>query len=554
MVIAKIIVDRTSIRIASKHKIPKGIIGGKVQIEYADSAWDGLMKTAVFQGCTTKDVIDIDTEVTIPHEVVADSGVMLFMGLYGVDADNNIAVPTMWIPLGMVQNAADPSGDTSTDPTLPVWAQLEQKYETLLYLADNPQYLTAVADWQAAPMEPGHILNRTHWAESVNVDIFFDGDITGHEIIEVDDGMYLVKMSDQVLSVDDLIGSTVTIFIKGEDPEEGTIELTADNVFDGSSEGVPILMAGEALWCVQSDFTTNGISMEAGVYFLCVSIDGVPYAYVKSASCLNAMNEVVHKLDNKFLDMEWCANVKANGIEVILPEKEQLFSGTAAKQYFIFSIEPNKTYGVHWNGDFYRCPSVMVGTAFYHVVYIGNGHLYSEDLPDTEEPFCVFSVSLFDVLVTTRIFAAESATSYIVGIDLIENVNNRIPYEFLPKVYVMPTDIGLSGVQMDELAEAHNILQLGGKVYARYNNSTYQVLQAYRDFIDDQYDSMCMVSGGNFYMWGKKRGWTGFSTNDFTITTNSYYINESEVQGKKFKFTVDETGTLTATDVTDTLE
>lgn len=554
MVIAKIIVDRTSIRIATKHKIPKGIIGGKVQIEYADNAWNGLMKTAVFQGCTTKDVIDIDTEVTIPHEVVADAGVMLFMGLYGVDADNNIAVPTMWIPLGMVQNAADPSGDTSTDPTLPVWAQLEQKYETLLYLADNPQYLTAVADWQAGSMEPGHILNRTHWAESVNADISFDGNISGHEIIEADDGMYLVKMSDQVLTVDDLIGSTVTIFIKGEDPEEGTIELTADNVFDGSSEGAPILMAGEALWCVQSDFTMNGISMEAGVYFLCVSIDGVPYAYVKSASCLNAMNEIVHKLDNKFLDMEWCANIKANGTEVILPEKDQPFTGKTAKQSFIFSIEQDKTYGVHWNGSYYRCPAVMVGTAFYHVNYIGNGHLYSTDLPETEEPFCIYSICLFEVLIATKITAAESATSNTVGIDLVENVNNRIPYEFLPRVYVMPTDIGFNDVQMDELAEAHNILQLGGKVYARYNNSTYQVLQAFRDFIDDQYDTMCMVSGNNFYMWGKKRGWTGFSTDSFTITTNSYYIDESEVQGKKFKFTVDETGALTATDVTDTLE
>jgi len=135
-VIAKVIVDRTSIRVVSRHKIPKGIIGGKVQIEYADDAWNGLTKTAVFQGCVTKDVVDIGSDVTIPVETVAHSGFMLFFGIYGVDVENEIAVPTIWIPLGMVQKAADPSGDTSTDPTLPVWAQLEQKYEKLLYLAD----------------------------------------------------------------------------------------------------------------------------------------------------------------------------------------------------------------------------------------------------------------------------------------------------------------------------------------------------------------------------------------------------------------------------------
>mgnify|MGYP002514923007 CR=1 FL=1 len=73
MVIAKIIVDRTAIHIAWKHKIPKGIIGGKVQIEYADDVWNELHKTAVFQGCTTKDIIDIGTEVVIPPEVVAEA-------------------------------------------------------------------------------------------------------------------------------------------------------------------------------------------------------------------------------------------------------------------------------------------------------------------------------------------------------------------------------------------------------------------------------------------------------------------------------------------------
>ena len=104
---------------------------------------------------------------------------------------------------------------------------------------------------------------------------------------------------------------------------------------------------------------------------------------------------------------------------------------------------------------------------------------------------------------------------------------------------------------MDELAEAGRILDAGGKVLARYNNATYQVLHAFRDHIDNQYDTLCMANSFNFYLWSKQRGWTVYSFNGFTLPTENYYVvNGNVTQGKKFKFTVDETGTLTATDVT----
>ena len=553
MVIAKVIVDRTSLRIVSKQKIPRGLIGGKVEIEYTDSIWDRLMKTAVFQGCVTKDVVDIGSEVTIPAEVVEIPGVMLFMGIYGVDADNTIAVPTMWVPLGVVHSSADPSGDTSTDPTLPVWAQLEQKYEKLLYLADHPPEPVSVSDWNAAEAEPGHVLNRTHWTETVEADTTFDGDITGRDTVMIDDGTYLVKMSDQILTADDLYGNTVTVCMKGEDPEEMTFELTEETVTDMNPAGIPAVMANEILWCVQSDFTVEGISLKAGVYFLCMYMDGVPYAYAKSTSCLDGTKEVVHKLDSKFLDMEWCAN-KKDGIEVLLPETEQQFNGNHSEQDFLFAIEENKVYGVRWDGSYYKCTAVNVQNGFYWVNYIGNGHLYSSELPETDEPFCVCSVILLGITVATRIFTAEGYTSHTVGVERIGKVNNRIPYEFLPQVYIMPTDIGYNDIRLEELAEAQKIIQAGGKVYARHNNSTYQVLQASCDFIDNQYHSLSMIGSSKIMIWSKHRGWSYYSPYDFVLTTDDYHIDEGNVaQGKKFKFTVDETGSLKAEDVTGSL-
>ena len=105
--------------------IPRGIVGAVVAVEYTDPAWDSLRKTVVFQGAATKDVLDAGNEIVIPAEVVSKAGGSLYMGVYGVDAENHVAIPTIWTELGVIQGAAAPSGDASTAPSLPVWAQIQ---------------------------------------------------------------------------------------------------------------------------------------------------------------------------------------------------------------------------------------------------------------------------------------------------------------------------------------------------------------------------------------------------------------------------------------------
>lgn len=105
--------------------VPRGIVGAVVSIAYTDPAWDSLRKTVVFRGAVTKDVLDAGNEVAIPTETVSSAGVTLYMGVYGVDAENNVVIPTVWTELGVVQGAATPSGDASTDSSLPVWAQVQ---------------------------------------------------------------------------------------------------------------------------------------------------------------------------------------------------------------------------------------------------------------------------------------------------------------------------------------------------------------------------------------------------------------------------------------------
>ena len=105
--------------------IPRGIVGAVVAVEYTDLAWDSLRKTVVFRGAATKDVLDAGNEIVIPAEVVSKAGGSLYMGVYGVDAENHVAIPTIWTELGVIQGAATPSGDASTAPSLPVWAQIQ---------------------------------------------------------------------------------------------------------------------------------------------------------------------------------------------------------------------------------------------------------------------------------------------------------------------------------------------------------------------------------------------------------------------------------------------
>ena len=125
MKITEVKVGKTTCKVTPLVLIPQGIVGATISIEYTDPAWDGLQKTVVFRSAVTKDVLDAGNEVVIPAEVVSRAGVNLYMGVYGVGADGRMVIPTIWKELGLVHGAAAPSGDASSDPSLPVWAQIQ---------------------------------------------------------------------------------------------------------------------------------------------------------------------------------------------------------------------------------------------------------------------------------------------------------------------------------------------------------------------------------------------------------------------------------------------
>lgn len=92
--------------------------------------WDGLTKTAVFTNRKkTVDVLESEWDgnrLIVPYEILADAGLIARVGVYGSNA-SGVVLPTVWVTLGKVMPAAEPSGDPAAEPTLPIWAQLQEQ-------------------------------------------------------------------------------------------------------------------------------------------------------------------------------------------------------------------------------------------------------------------------------------------------------------------------------------------------------------------------------------------------------------------------------------------
>ena len=108
---------------SANERITTGLTGKAVTFRFG-AGWENVTaRTAVFEGSgITRDCLIENGEAVIPHECLTVPGGVLRCGVYGVEGDKK--TPTVYAELGQIERGADPSGDTSTDPTLAVWAQI----------------------------------------------------------------------------------------------------------------------------------------------------------------------------------------------------------------------------------------------------------------------------------------------------------------------------------------------------------------------------------------------------------------------------------------------
>lgn len=127
MNIAKVKVSNNIAEVSDCRTITSGTVGAVVEFEF-DSTWDGYTKTYVWKaGGLTKD--DTAASGVVPAEVLARPRLPLQVGVYGVKGEK--VTPTIWANLGEIRPGADPSGDETTDPALPVWAQVQENIDRL---------------------------------------------------------------------------------------------------------------------------------------------------------------------------------------------------------------------------------------------------------------------------------------------------------------------------------------------------------------------------------------------------------------------------------------
>ena len=100
-------------------RITSGTVGLPIEFTF-DSQWDGLRKKALFRsGHIIKEVNNLETGITVPWEVLARPKVWLSVGVYGVNEDGTVAIPTIWANVLVINTGVPSGGDHTTEPNKP---------------------------------------------------------------------------------------------------------------------------------------------------------------------------------------------------------------------------------------------------------------------------------------------------------------------------------------------------------------------------------------------------------------------------------------------------
>ncbi len=134
------------ITVLSSPVVTAGTVGLPVEFQF-DAAWENFSKTAVFRANgRTLDTINLQDTAVVPWELLTAPNCRLYIGVCGVR--EGAQMPTLWADLGLIQPGADPSGDSSADPTLPVWQQLTEDIE---------KALEGILNYQNSILDGGHV-------------------------------------------------------------------------------------------------------------------------------------------------------------------------------------------------------------------------------------------------------------------------------------------------------------------------------------------------------------------------------------------------------------
>ena len=115
-------------------RITSGTVGLPVEFTF-DKPWEDLTKTAVFRaGCQERLAEINEGKATVPWEVLEKHNVRLSVGVFGVNDDGTVAIPTIWTNVGVIYEGASLEGYATGNSPVSIWRKLELAIGNLLNL------------------------------------------------------------------------------------------------------------------------------------------------------------------------------------------------------------------------------------------------------------------------------------------------------------------------------------------------------------------------------------------------------------------------------------
>lgn len=191
------------------------------------------------------------------------------------------------------------------------------------------------ANWnQSDPSAPDYVKNRTHYTEKAFEDITWDGDTEGRDIGYLNDKNCFCKVSDQILTVEDLVGSKIINEIGTE------IILKESDVVQATEDIIRIYSSAAVV--VSTPTTYMGVAFpSAGVYSLLNTSLSTP-----SYTSAFIAKETVHKLDEKYIPDEIARVAQIDEVKNEVDELSSFVGDTTVSEQINAALDSSKS---DWN-------------------------------------------------------------------------------------------------------------------------------------------------------------------------------------------------------------
>lgn len=147
-------------------------------------------------------------------------------------------------------------------------------------------------------LDPKYLPEGYPYVEVVKGDITFNGDLTGRETFPIVDGVYFVKISEQCMTEQELIGQTIT---RRANEVVGSVVITEEDLrkeeFDSDNY---IIFVGDYVSIIKGDLSSVGVPISEGTWFIYEEAGDYKH-YVESLTGLIGDVEKVHQIDKKFI-------------------------------------------------------------------------------------------------------------------------------------------------------------------------------------------------------------------------------------------------------------